>query len=68
MKNLQLGLADIIPHLSERGRIELDLATAYASNKALMDHVSELEAEIADLRMVVDTFSLPKSEKDKSNE
>lgn len=41
---MELDLAAVLPHLTERGRLEFDLAVQKATNQRLLARVGELEA------------------------
>jgi hypothetical protein len=43
-------IEDLAPYLSERGRLEVDLALARLANVSQAERLAELEAELAEAR------------------
>lgn len=43
---MEIPLQEILPHLSERGRVEFDLAVEKAKNRRLMESIRELKAQL----------------------
>ena len=45
--DVQVSIEDVQAHLSERGKLELDLATARAINQKLAQIVKDLQAQLS---------------------